>query len=92
MRKVALPSAVPALFASARISVPGALIGALLAEWLAIGQGIGSGMLTAIAGLRYAEMWASVVLVTGSSILLYALVGVVKSIVLARFGMALGRG
>jgi hypothetical protein len=49
-------------------------------------------MLTAIAGFRYAEMWASVVLVTGSSILLYALVGVVESIVLARCGMALGRG
>ena len=31
-------------------------------------------------------------LVTGSSILLYALVGEVESIVLARFGMALGRG
>jgi hypothetical protein len=28
------------------------------------GQGIGSGMLTLIAGFRYAEMWASVVLVT----------------------------
>jgi ABC-type nitrate/sulfonate/bicarbonate transport system permease component len=91
MRKVALPSALPALFASARISVPGALIGALLAEWLATGQGIGSGMLTAIAGFRYGEMWASVVLVTGSSILLYALVGVLESIVLARFGMAPGR-
>ena len=58
---------------------------------LATGQGIGSGMLTAIAGFRYAEMWASVVLVTGSSILLYALVGVLESIVLARFGMAPGR-
>ena len=28
------------------------------------GQGIGSGMLTLIAGFRYVEMWASVVLVT----------------------------
>jgi multisubunit Na+/H+ antiporter MnhF subunit len=37
-------------------------------------------------------MWASVVLVTGSSILLYALVGVLESVVLARFGMAPGRG
>ncbi len=52
------------VFASARISVPGALIGALPAEWPATGQGIGSGMLTLIAGFRYAEMWASVVLVT----------------------------
>jgi hypothetical protein len=48
------------VFASARISVSGALIGALLAEWPATGQGIGSGMLTLIAGFRHAEVWASV--------------------------------
>ena len=52
------------MFASARISVSGALIGALPAEWPATGQGIGSGMLTLIAGFRYAEMWASFLLVT----------------------------
>ena len=40
-RKVMLPSSLPALFASARIAVPGAVIGAMLAEWLATGVGPG---------------------------------------------------
>ena len=44
-RKVMLPSAVPAFFASARVGVPGALIGAMLAEWLSTGQGLGYAML-----------------------------------------------
>ena len=44
-RKVMLPSSLPALFASAQIAVPGAVIGAMLAEWLATGQGMGYGML-----------------------------------------------
>jgi ABC-type nitrate/sulfonate/bicarbonate transport system permease component len=40
-RKVMLPSSLPALFASARIAVPGAVVGAMLTEWLATGQGLG---------------------------------------------------
>lgn len=91
LRKVALPTALPALFASARISVPGALIGALLAEWLATGRGVGAELLKATGGFRYTELWAMVVVVTASSIVLYALVGVLESVVLARFGTTAGR-
>ena len=45
LRKVQFPSALPALFASLRIAAPLALIGALLAEWLATGKGLGYLML-----------------------------------------------
>ena len=41
LTKVALPGALPYLFAAARLSVPSALVGALVTEWLATGQGIG---------------------------------------------------
>lgn len=85
LRKVAVPTAMPAVFASARISVPASIIGALLAEWLATGQGIGAGILRAIGGFRYDEVWADIVVVTAVSILAYAVVGVVESLVLARF-------
>jgi ABC-type nitrate/sulfonate/bicarbonate transport system permease component len=91
MRKVALPSALPALFASARISVPGSLIGALLAEWLATGKGIGSDLLKSTGGFRYTELWSEVVVITGTSILLYALVGVLETAVLSRYGTSAGR-
>ncbi|WP_328814379.1 ABC transporter permease [Nonomuraea cypriaca] len=85
LRKVAVPTAMPAVFASARISVPASIIGALIAEWLATGQGIGAEILRAIGGFRYDEVWADIVVVTGVSILAYAVVGVVESLVLARF-------
>lgn len=88
LRLVMLPSAVPALFASARLAVPGAMIGALMAEWLATGRGSGATMIKAVGGFRYIEMWASVVVVTGASIVLYALVGLVESLVVARMGLA----
>ncbi|MDX6208209.1 MAG: hypothetical protein QOE24_600, partial [Frankiales bacterium] len=88
LRKVALPSALPSLFASARIAVPGALIGSLLAEWLATGKGLGAQMLSDGATFLYDDLWASVVVITVTSVLIYAAVGVLETAVLARFGPA----
>jgi sulfonate transport system permease protein len=85
LRKVALPSALPALFASARIAVPGSLIGALIAEWLITGDGMGGAILRAVGGFRYDELWASVVVLTGTSILCYTAVGMAEAAVLTRF-------
>jgi ABC-type nitrate/sulfonate/bicarbonate transport system permease component len=86
VRKVALPTALPAIFAAARISVPGALIGALVAEWLATGQGIGGAILNAIGAFDYNEVWTSIAVLTGTSLLIYTAVGVIESIVLTSFG------
>ncbi len=91
LAKVAIPSALPAVFAAARISVPGALIGALLAEWLATGGGIGGAILNAIGAFDYDQVWADIVVLTVVSLLLYTLVGVVESLVLAEYGPHAGR-
>jgi ABC-type nitrate/sulfonate/bicarbonate transport system permease component len=86
-RKVMLPSSLPALFASARIAVPGAVIGAMLAEWLATGVGMGYGMLQDANSFNYVDIWASAALLTGVSVLLYNIVAVAESVVLARFSL-----
>jgi ABC-type nitrate/sulfonate/bicarbonate transport system permease component len=88
LRKVAFPTALPAIFAAARISVPGALIGALVAEWLATGQGTGGVILRDIGAFGYNNLWASIVTLTAFSIVLYTVVGLFESFVLARFGPA----
>lgn len=92
LRKVAIPSALPAFFASARIAVPGAIIGALLAEWLATGKGLGYLMLQAGTTFDYNVVWAAAVVITAVSVVVYALVGIVETAVLARFGPAPARG
>jgi ABC-type nitrate/sulfonate/bicarbonate transport system permease component len=84
--KVQVPSALPALFASLRVASPLALIGALLAEWLATGDGLGYTILRASSLFDYTALWARVALVTLYSILLYKLVGVAERIVMNRFG------
>jgi ABC-type nitrate/sulfonate/bicarbonate transport system permease component len=86
-RKVMLPSSLPALFASARIAVPGAVVGAMLAEWLATGQGLGYGMLQDANSFNYVDIWASAALLTGVSVILYNLVAIAESAVLSRFSL-----
>jgi ABC-type nitrate/sulfonate/bicarbonate transport system permease component len=87
LRKVNVPGALPSLFAAARVSVPGAVTGALLAEWLSTGQGIGGMIQKFSASARFDELWASVALITIVTLLLYNLVQIAENIVLARMGM-----
>lgn len=85
LRKVRLPFAMSWLFASMRIAVPGAVIGALLAEWLATGKGLGYFMLKAQSTFDYTAVWAAVAVLTYTSLVLYALVGILETPVIARF-------
>ncbi|MDQ0576163.1 ABC transporter permease [Agromyces albus] len=87
LRKVALPSSLPSFFAAVRISVPGAITGALLAEWLATGEGIGGSVGGYITQAQFSALWASVVVVTAVSLVLYNVVQIVENVVLTRMGM-----
>jgi ABC-type nitrate/sulfonate/bicarbonate transport system permease component len=87
LRKVALPSSIGAFFAAVKISIPGAITGALLAEWLATGQGLGGAIVAAVAQSKNFEVWASVVVVTAVSLLLYGVAQLVETLVLRRMGM-----
>ncbi|NQX11239.1 ABC transporter permease subunit [Microbacteriaceae bacterium VKM Ac-2855] len=87
IRKVALPGALPSLFAAIRVSVPGAITGALLAEWLSTGDGIGGSINAWMSQAKFSEVWAAVVIVTGVSLILYMVVQVFESIVLSRMSL-----
>lgn len=86
LRTVAFPSSLPAFFAALKISVPGAITGALLVEWLATGGGIGYGIVSAVGRAKANEVWAYVVVITLVSIVLYNVVALIEDSVLARFG------
>jgi ABC-type nitrate/sulfonate/bicarbonate transport system permease component len=91
LRKVQIPSALPSLFASLRVAAPLALVGALLSEFLATGEGLGSEILLAGARSQYSGLWARVVLVTLYSVILYKVIGAIEARVLARYAPAYGR-
>lgn len=83
-RIVRLPFAGPSLFAAAKISMPGAVLGAVLAEWLITGHGIGHAMSYDIITSNYAELWSSIAVLLVVSLGLYALVSVGEGIIRRR--------
>lgn len=84
--KVQIPTALPALFTSLRIASPLALVGALLAEWLATGAGLGNAIIQSAAESNYDDLWAQVAVITLASILLYKIVEAVEALVMTRYG------
>lgn len=85
LRKVQIPSALPALFASLRVAAPLALVGAVLAEFLVTGNGLGYLIETSMTSSVYNQLWAAVALVTLYSTLLYTAIAGVEQRVLNRF-------
>jgi len=86
LRIVRLPSALPNLFASVRISVPGAIVGAMLAEWLTGFSGLGGILNTYKGSGNFGGVWAIVVVAVVTSIVGYAVAAIVESAVLAAWG------
>jgi ABC-type nitrate/sulfonate/bicarbonate transport system permease component len=86
LTKVRIPSALPQFLASARISVPGAIVGSMLAEWLVGFDGMG-GVLSGYKGNgNYGGVWTIVALSVLVSIVLYEVATVLEAAVLARWG------
>ncbi len=84
MRKVRLPFAVPAFFASLRIAAPAAIGGATLAEWLATGQGLGNQLVISFSASDFNTLWSGAVVLVAVSVALYSGIGLLEDAVLAR--------
>lgn len=83
--KVRLPSALPSIFAASKIAVPGSILGALLAEWLVTGTGLGYEMLISTTRNDYKQLWAATVTLTTFAIVVYTLTNMAERVVLGRF-------
>ena len=88
LRRVAYPTALPSIFAAIRISVPGAITGALIAEYFTTTDSVGKAVNTSLALYKYDRVWALVVVVTLASIVLYMVAQACERVVLARFGQS----
>lgn len=82
--KVALPHAIPTWFTAARVAVTSSVVGALLAEWLATGKGLGGQMLQDANEFQFARLWSSVVLLTVVCVAIYQLVTLFETAVATR--------
>jgi ABC-type nitrate/sulfonate/bicarbonate transport system permease component len=71
MRLVALPASLPYVFAAARLAVPRALLGVMIAEWLATGRGLGNLLNQSRGYLDYGMIWSVALVSVLVSVALY---------------------
>ncbi|APE38125.1 hypothetical protein BOX37_08050 [Nocardia mangyaensis] len=86
--KVSLPHAIPTWFTAAKVAVTTSVVGALLAEWLATGEGLGGQMLRDANEFQFARLWSSVVVLTVVCVVVYQLVSVAEDAVGSRLRAA----
>lgn len=87
LRLVSIPSAMPYLFAAMRLTVPRALLGVMIAEWLATGKGLGNLLNQSRGYLDYGMIWTVAAVSVALSVALYQIVVIVERRVLANMGM-----
>jgi ABC-type nitrate/sulfonate/bicarbonate transport system permease component len=87
MRMVSIPASMPYLFAATRLTVPRALLGVMIAEWLATGTGLGNLLNQSRGYLDYGMIWTVASVSVLLSVAFYQIVVVAERRVLARLGM-----
>jgi sulfonate transport system permease protein len=68
---VTIPASLPYLFAAARLTVPRALLGVMIAEWLATGKGLGNLLNQSRGYLDYGMIWTVAAVSVMLSVLFY---------------------
>jgi ABC-type nitrate/sulfonate/bicarbonate transport system permease component len=71
LRLVAIPASQPWLFAAARLAAPRALLGVMIAEWLATGRGLGNLLNQSRGYLDYGMIWTVALVSVLVSVFLY---------------------
>ena len=87
LRLVSIPASLPYLFAATRLAVPRALLGVMIAEWLATGTGLGNLLNQSRGYLDYGMIWSVAVVSVLISVVFYQCVVLIERPVLARRGM-----
>jgi sulfonate transport system permease protein len=90
LRFVSLPGSLPHVCAAARLVAPAALLGVMIAEWLATGYGLGNLLNEARGELDYGMIWAVAFVTIAVSVGFYQLVRLIEARVLSRFQPASG--
>lgn len=88
MRMVTIPAALPYLFAATRLTVPRAILGVMIAEWLATGKGLGNLLNQSRGYLDYGMIWSVALVSVLLAVAFYQIVVVLERRVLARLGMS----
>ena len=85
LRLVSVPSAVPYLLAAARLAAPRALLGVMVAEWLATGRGLGNLLNESRGRLDFGMIWSVAAVSVVVAIALYRVFVAIDQMVMKRY-------
>ena len=88
LRRVAIPWSAPYLCAALRLAAPRALLGVMIAEWLATGTGLGNLLNEARGRMDYGTIWSVAVVSVAVAVALHAAAAALERRVLHRFAFA----
>ena len=80
--KLALPAALPYLFAALKIAAPLAILGALIAEWVNADRGLGIMMVYALFSFNVPLVWLTIITVSVLAMSAYGLVALAERLVI----------
>jgi ABC-type nitrate/sulfonate/bicarbonate transport system permease component len=86
LRLVAIPASVPWVFAAIRTTVPRALLGVMIAEWLATGRGLGNLLNQSRGYMDFSMIWTVAVVSVMLSVVFYHLAQIAEDRVARRSG------
>ncbi|MCQ0988683.1 ABC transporter permease [Jiella marina] len=87
LRLVSVPASLPYVFAATRLTVPRAILGVMIAEWLATGTGLGNLLNQSRGFLDYGMIWTVAAVSVILSVVRYQIVVFTERRVLAARGM-----
>lgn len=80
--KVRLPFSLPYLFTSIKITLPGAVLAAIISEWLWASKGLGAYIVNTMFNAKVNNLWAAMTLATLLSILVYLLAALLETLLI----------
>lgn len=87
LRLVSIPASLPYLFAAIKLAAPRALLGVMIAEWLATGTGLGNLLNQSRGYLDYGMIWSIALVSVLVSVAFYQSVVFIERHVLAKRGL-----
>lgn len=87
IRLIGAIAALPYVFAAARLAAPRALLGVMIAEWLATGTGLGNLLNQSRGYLDYAMIWSVAAISILIAVTFYLVVSGIENTTLKRMGM-----
>ena len=90
LKLVTIPASLPFIFAAMRLAAPRALLGVMIAEWLATGTGLGNLLNQSRGYLDYGMIWTVAAVSVLVAVAFYQIVLMAERAVLARMGMQSG--